>query len=99
MNPPARVSRRGMDDPSSALGLVGRARELFARVREGLVERDDVLYLALVAMITGEHLLLVGPPGTAKSEVARRLRLVLREGRWFGCLLTRSPFPGGSFGP
>jgi MoxR-like ATPase len=88
-----------MDDPSSVDALVGRVRDLYSRVRAGLVERDDALYLALVAMVTGEHLLLVGPPGTAKSEVARRLRLVLREGRWFERLLTRFTVPEEIFGP
>ena len=86
-------------EASSIDALIARVQELFARVREGLVERDDALYLALVAMITGEHLLLVGPPGTAKSEVARRLRLVLREGRWFERLLTRFTVPEEVFGP
>jgi hypothetical protein len=48
--------------------------------------------LLLLAAMAGEHILLIGPPGTAKSEVGRRLsRLV--DGQYFERLLTRFSVP------
>ena len=44
--------------------------------------------LLLLAALAGEHLLLLGPPGTAKSELGRRLAQ-LCGGRYFERLLTR----------
>lgn len=38
---------------------------------DGLVERETEVRLLLLAAVCGEHLLLVGPPGTAKSELVR----------------------------
>ena len=53
--------------------LTDRVREIRDRLTTGLVERDVAVRLALLAALSGEHLLLVGPPGTAKSFVARHL--------------------------
>jgi MoxR-like ATPase len=64
-----------------------------------LIERDTAVRLALLSALAGEHLLLIGEPGTAKSILARRLHLVFREGDYFERLLTRFTVPEELFGP
>lgn len=76
-----------------------RLKTLRDLLKRDLVERDDAVKLALLAALAGEHLLLIGPPGTAKSLVARRLRLAFADDRYFERLLTRFTVPEELFGP
>lgn len=52
----------------------------------------------LLAALCGEHLLLLGPPGTAKSELSRRLAGIT-GGAYYERLLTRFSVPEELFGP
>lgn len=83
----------------AARQLTDRVREIRDLLTTGLVERDVAVRLALLAALSGEHLLLVGPPGTAKSFVARRLRLAFADASYFERLLTRFSVPEELFGP
>jgi uncharacterized protein with von Willebrand factor type A (vWA) domain/MoxR-like ATPase len=69
-----------------------------AKVEEGLVERGEDARLVVLAMIAGEHILLLGSPGTAKSILGLRLAK-LCDGIFFQRLLTRFTTPEELFGP
>lgn len=84
-----------MGNPSESERLCRLRDALLA----GLVERDLPVRLALIAALAGEHLLLVGPPGTAKSLIARRLHLAFSRSSYFERLLTRFTVPEELFGP
>ncbi|CAJ1367553.1 unnamed protein product, partial [Effrenium voratum] len=79
-------------------GLAEKLPWAFRQLSEGLVERSVETKLLLLAALSGEHLFLLGPPGTAKSLLARRLATVCR-GAFFERLLTRFSVPEEIFGP
>jgi MoxR-like ATPase len=65
---------------------------------ELLVDREEEIELALTALLAGEHVLLVGPPGCGKSLLVDSL-LAWAGGRKFSALLTRFSVPEELFGP
>ncbi|KAK3274657.1 hypothetical protein CYMTET_17168 [Cymbomonas tetramitiformis] len=72
---------------------------LVAKMAEGLVEREEQVRLILLAMLSGEHLLMLGPPGTGKSEAGRRLSGIVDKASYFERLLTKFSTPEELFGP
>ncbi|MBI0582720.1 MAG: AAA family ATPase [Methanomassiliicoccus sp.] len=62
-------------------------------------EREDEIAGSLLAMISGEHVLFIGPPGTAKSMLAREMCKCIEGGNFFYYLLTRFTTPDEIFGP
>jgi MoxR-like ATPase len=62
------------------------------------LDKQEIIRLLVVTAIAGEHMVLVGPPGTAKSAMIRMFaRLV--DARYFEYLLTRFTEPNELFGP
>lgn len=62
------------------------------------VGRSEEATVLTLALITGEHVLLIGEPGTAKSALARRAAELINA-RFFKYLLTRFTEPDELFGP
>ncbi len=79
--------------------LKPRLNKLIHALQDGFIERETAVRLALLALLSGEHILLIGAPGTAKSELARRLHHAINEGDYFERLLTRFSVPEEIFGP
>jgi len=79
--------------------LKTKLKNLRDALSQNLIERDTPIRLTLLAALSGEHLLLIGPPGTAKSELARRLKQAFNGGNYFERLLTRFSVPEELFGP
>src|SRR3954465_15810494 len=63
-----------------------------------LIERDDEVDLVLTALVAQEHVLLVGPPGCAKSLLLDSL-MAWMNGRRFSILLNRFTTPEEILGP
>lgn len=83
---------------SETSSLQYRLQEAIRELSHGLIEREVEVRLLLLAALSQEHLLLLGPPGTAKSELGRRLSKLCR-GKYFERLLTRFSVPEELFGP
>lgn len=64
----------------------------------GLVEREVLVELVALAAVAREHLLVVGPPGTAKSEAVRRAARAF-SASYFEYLLGRFTEPSEIVGP
>lgn len=73
-------------------------REALATAGRGLVDREVLIELIALSAVAREHLLIVGPPGTAKSEAVRRVATAF-GGAYFEYLLGRFTEPSELFGP
>lgn len=73
-------------------------RNTIAEASRGLVEREVLIELVALASVAQEHLLVIGPPGTAKSEAVRRIARAT-GGKYFEYLLGRFTEPSEIFGP
>jgi MoxR-like ATPase len=79
-------------------GVAAEVRAAVETARAGLVDREVIAEVVVLCAVAGEHLLVVGPPGTAKSEAARRIARAL-GGRYFEYALGRFTEPNEIFGP
>ena len=88
---------RGVNVPEDTLPS-RLAQQLARSLQERFLGKEEVIRLLVVAAIAGEHAVLIGPPGTAKSALIRTFARMLHA-HYFEYLLTRFTEPNEIFGP
>lgn len=78
---------------------VARFKRLADAAADGLKERGEIVAGALLAVLSGQSVFFYGPPGTAKSLIARRLSGCFKSSVFFECLMNRFTTPEEIFGP
>ena len=77
--------------------------QLQQQLAQGMIGRENIVKTALLAILAGENILLIGPPGTGKSMISRRLSEALAPqdnvSPYFEYLLTKFSTPEEIFGP
>ena len=79
--------------------MLDRFKQLLGEMNRGIYEKETELSLSLLAALAGESIILLGPPGVAKSMVARQLKTAFRDAQSFEFLMSRFSTPDEIFGP
>ena len=79
--------------------MLERFKQLLGEMNRGIYEKEMEISLSLLAALAGESIILLGPPGVAKSMVARQLKTAFKDARSFEYLMSRFSTPDEIFGP
>ncbi len=82
------------DVAATARGFQEVARQLGNQ----FLDKQEIIRLMMVSAIAGEHMVIVGPPGTAKSAMIDMFARLI-DAKYFEYLLTRFTEPNELFGP
>ncbi|RKN45037.1 AAA family ATPase [Streptomyces hoynatensis] len=99
MDTPDTPDGRGPADVTDPKETAARLRAIGEELSERFYERADVVRTLLVTLLAGQHSLLLGPPGTAKSEMARELAGRVEGAAYWEILLSKFTAPTRMFGP
>lgn len=70
----------------------------YKKMNDSLIERSEEIKIVLTSLIAGEHPLLIGPPGTAKSLLIDSMMKWIDSGKKFSALMGKFTTPEELFG-
>src|SRR5512146_2968227 len=73
-------------------------QDLARQMGAQFLDKQEIIRLMTISAIAGEHMVIVGPPGTAKSAMIRMFARLI-DAKYFEYLLTRFTEPNELFGP
>ena len=86
-------------DGAGSGGTAARLRAIVGELGALYLEREEVARALAVCVLAGQHALLLGPPGTAKSALARELTSRVTGATYWEILLSKFTAPTRMFGP
>jgi MoxR-like ATPase len=88
--------------PRAAVAEVAKTSVAFAELARHMstqfLDKQEIIRLMIISAIAGEHMVIVGPPGTAKSAIIDMFSRLI-DAKYFEYLLTRFTEPNELFGP
>ncbi len=78
--------------------LGAQFQEIGRILNSHFLDKQEIIRLLIISAIAGEHMVIIGPPGTAKSAMIRTFTQLL-DASYFEYLLTRFTEPNELFGP
>jgi len=90
------TSFNGNDNIEAA---IDKLQNISKELKDIFVERDEVIDNSIKALVTGQTVLIIGPPGTAKSALTNTLCSRIENANYFSWLLNRTSDPAEILGP
>jgi MoxR-like ATPase len=75
-----------------------KLKAVISELKTNFHERDELIEGAVCALLTSNHVIIIGPPGTAKSQLANELCSRITGAQYFQWLLTKFTTPEEIFG-
>lgn len=82
-----------------AMKAIGKVNSIRSELLSTFLERDDIIEDLLRSLVSGHHILMLGPPGTGKSNLADELTSRIVSARIFKWLFNKTDDPSAIIGP
>jgi MoxR-like ATPase len=84
---------------SNMTTIYDKVNSIRSELKQEFIERDEQVDGALCALLSRQHLLMIGAPGTAKSLLTDKICQKIEGAQYFQWLLTKFSTPEEIFGP
>lgn len=94
------VNQAGINiDPAVLQAAQAKMGQIAIEMNNAFVEREELIKLMMLAITTGTNLLMLGPPGTAKSAITYELCERIVDANYFQWMLNKTSDPSEILGP